>query len=271
MSDEISRERRPSFLRTWFLFDSVLGALILRELQGRYGRQNVGFLWVVFEPLLLASVVTTIHATQKHSFGASSSIQPFAFAVTGYCLLIIFRSNFGRAVSALPEAMPLLYHSQITPTDVMLARVICDTLGALMSFVILMTFGILIGLAEFPHRPLYLFLSIAELTTWSFGLALVVASYSHRYHVIHNLVPPITYFSFPLSGAFFTMSFLPPWAREYMAWNPMAGMFETARYGMFELASPDYMFPGYVIAHCMLSVYWGLFEIRRARKEIHVV
>jgi capsular polysaccharide transport system permease protein len=270
MSEEAAKERGWSLWRGWFLNQSVLRALILRELQSRYGRYNIGFFWVVVEPLILASIVTAIHAINRSKID-STSFDPFAFTVTGYCLLIIFRSNFGRSAGALNEALPLLYHAQITPVDVIMARVACDTFGALSAYLLLMGLGILLGLADFPVRPLYTFLAIAEICVWTFGLSMAVATYAHKYHVLQNFVQPISYFSFPLSGAFFTMSFLPVWAREYMSWNPLAGMFETARYGQFEMASADYMYPGYVIAHCMLSLYWGFFAIRRARRDIHVV
>lgn len=270
MTVDAIEQPRTSTWRSLLINRVVIRALILRELQSRYGRYNIGFLWLVAEPLMLASIVTLLHAVQHTKSAGSSSFEPYAFTVTGYCFLMIFRSNFGRAPGALNSAMPLMYHSQITPVDVMLARATTDTLGALSAYTLLMGVGILLGLAEWPVRPLYTFLAIAEFAVWSFGLALVVAAYSHKFHALHNFVPPVNYFSLPLSGAFFTMSFLPVGIRDYMTWNPMTGMFETARFGQFETASPDYMFHGYVIAHCAVSLYWGLLAINRARHDIHV-
>jgi len=270
MTGSVIDNEKPSLREAFATQRTVLHALILRELQGRYGRYNIGFMWMVFEPLILASIVTAIHVFRPDHFG-SSEIQPYPFTVIGYCLLIVFRSNFGRSSGALQDALTLMHHAHITPTDVVTARVVCDTFGALAAFTILMSLGILLGLAELPARPLYLFFAIFQIIVWSYGLSMVVAAYSHRYHVLHNFVQPISYFSFPLSGAFFTMNFLPSWARGYMAWNPMAGMFETARYGQFESASADYMFPGYVIAVCILVLYWGYFSLRHVRKDIHVV
>jgi capsular polysaccharide transport system permease protein len=105
---------------------------------------------------------------------------------------------------------------------------------------------------------------------WTFGLSLIVGAYSYGSHLVGRFVHPIAYFMFPLSGAFITMDFLPAWARPYMAWNPMMAMFETIRYGQFSNANPRYMFQGYVIAHCVLSLYWGLIALRHVRKHIHV-
>lgn len=271
MSSRAPGSKAPSFWQNWFTNESVLRALFLRELQTRYGRYNIGFMWVVIEPLILASIVTSIHWFKRGSFIEAGGFDPYAFTVTGYTLLIIFRSNFGRSSGALQDAMTLLYHRQITAVDVMVARFTTDTLGALGAYTLLMGVGILVGLAEFPHRPLYLFLAVFEISVWSFGLSMAVAAYTHKYHFLHNFVPPISYFSFPLSGAFFTMTFLPMWARDIMVWNPMAVMFETARYGQFEMASPDYIYTGYVIACCLLTVYWGFYSLNRVRRELHVV
>lgn len=269
MSGEATDRPRVSFWDASWQRQWVLRALILREFQARFGRHNIGFLWLVVEPLILASVITAIHSA-SHTNDIYGGIQPYPFTVIGYCLAIIFRNNFGRSEGVLGAAIPLLYHSQITPVAIMTARVICETIGTLTAFAILMTAGIMLGLAEFPIRPLYLFLAIAEISIWSLGLAWLIAAHTHTNHVVGRFVHPVAYFMFPLSGAFFTMDFLPPWAREYMAWNPMMGMMETARYGQFESASPDYMFPGYVIAHCAFTVYWGLLSLRRVRRHIHV-
>ena len=36
---------------------NVIGALLMRELHTRYGRENIGYIWLILEPLTLASVI----------------------------------------------------------------------------------------------------------------------------------------------------------------------------------------------------------------------
>lgn len=255
-------------LGCWQVQIRVLGAMMLREIHARYGRSNVGFLWLIIEPLLLASVITLLHSvTMGHSEGG---MQPYPFTVIGYCFVIIFRNNFSRSESALTSNPSVLYHAQVTPTDIVLARMTADTFGIIVAFLVLLGGGILFDLAQWPARPLYLFLAAAEITVWTFGLSMATAAYCVKYHVLGRLVHPIAYFMFPLSGAFFTLDFLPFWAREYMAWNPLMLMFETARYGQFQSASAHYIDHAYVILNCAISLFLGLLAVRRVRPFIHV-
>jgi capsular polysaccharide transport system permease protein len=248
---------------------AVLGALIIRELQIRYGRDNLGFFWVFAEPMLLASVISTLHY-----FGTSSvphtGIGPFPFTLVGYCLFIIFRNTFNRAESAIDSARALMHHRMVTPLDIMMSLIAIEFVGCLASLTFLMAIGIALGIADFPARPLYLFAGAFLISWFAFALSLVIAGYTYGGHLLTRLVHPISYFMMPLSGAFVTMSFLPGWVRNYMAWNPMMAIFEIARYGQFEAASPNYMYFGFVIATCIVITYWGMVLIKQLRAKIHV-
>jgi capsular polysaccharide transport system permease protein len=247
---------------------AVVRALALRELQERFGRENIGYLWVVGEPMLLATVISLLHsAVAKAGDGGFS---PFTFMLTGYSIYIIFRNTFNRAESALHSSEALLYHGMITPFDIMLSKALVETLGCISALVILQTVGVMLGISEPPARPLYLIGAILLFAWWSFALSLIVAAYAYLSPLVGRLTHPTSYFALPVSGAFMTMSILPSWARSILEWNPMMTIFEMARYGQFEQAKDTYVFPTYVVAVATISTYWGLIEIRRIRKKIHV-
>lgn len=247
---------------------SVIRALALRELQQRFGRSNIGYLWVVAEPMLLASVVTALNSVVNHNLGVG--ISAFTFMLTGYSIYIIFRNTFNRAESALHTSGALLYHRMVTPFDIMVAKSLVETLGCLSAMAILQSVGIMLGLAEPPARPIYLFGAVALFAWWSFALSLIVAAYAYKSPLLGRLVHPISYFSLPISGAFVSVSILPAWTRPYMELNPMASVFEMARYGQFTQARDTYVHIDYVVASAVLATYWGLLAIRRIRKHIHV-
>ena len=248
---------------------SVINALALRELQHRYGRANIGYLWVIVEPLMLASVVTLIHSFVSH--GASSGgISPFTFTLTGYTIFIIFRNSFTRSDGVLRQYSSLLYHNMITPFDIMLSKSIVETLGCISALIVLQAMGIVLGVAGPPARLLSLIEAIALFSWWSFAWCLLAGAYTFHSPFLERLVHPASYFAMPLSGAFFTVTLLPPWARPYVLWNPMVPVFELARYGQFASYSDRYAQVGFVIACNCFFTYWGLLAIRRVRKDIHV-
>ena len=260
---------RPSLLAGLLPQHDVVRALILRELQSRFGRNNIGYLWMIAEPMMLASVITMLHFVVHIGYQAPG-MGPYPFTLLGYCLFIVFRNSFNRSEGVIEASKSVFYHAQITPLDLMLAKMIVETIGVLSALIILMAIGILAGVAEVPARPLCVFAAILAISSWTFGLALIIAAHTTTNHVLGHLVHPFSYFMVPLSGAFMTMAFLPGWAQRAMAWNPMMAMFELARFGYFHVATDRYVYPLYILVHCAIAIGWGLLAIRRVRSQIHV-
>lgn len=258
-----------SFRHAFSLQLNVIGALVLRELQGRFGRNNIGYLWMVGEPMMLATVISSLHAVSLTG-GAESGMAPFPFTLLGYCLFIIFRNNFNRGDHMLEASTPLLYHSMIKPLDIIMSKWIVDVVGPISSLILLMAVGVALGIADLPVRPLYIFLAAALISWLTLGMCMIVAAYTYESHFLSRFVHPFSYFMVPLSGAFVTMDFLPRWAQKFMAWNPMMSIFELARYGQFETASDKHFSFQFVLATCAITSYWGLIAVRRVRSRIHV-
>lgn len=257
-----------SFYEALTLQLDVIGALVMRELHTRFGRTNIGYLWLIGEPLLLATVIGSLHAFQPAHFG--SSIPPVPMSLLGYCVFIIFRGVVNRSESLLESNMPLMYHRMVSVTNLSIARLVIESAGCFCSFVILMGLAILLGYGEMPARPLYLFAGIGWMIWLSFAVGLNITAFTLDRPTAQRLVHPATYLMMPLSGAFVATEWLTPWLQNIMDWNPMAGLFEYARYGMFEGASDKHLFPGYVSACCAILTYTGLFGVRRVRNRIHL-
>jgi len=204
---------------------NIIGALVIRELHSRFGRHNVGFLWVIGEPLLLAFVIGSLHAFQPAHIG--SQMNPVAFAIIGYTIFIIFRGIFGRAESLLEANQTLLYHQMISILNLSVARVVVETAGCFCAMAILLGATISLGLCELPARPLYLLAAIGAMTLLAFGMGLIVTALSYERPTIGRLVHPVNYFMMPASGAFFAVDWLPPDWREIVLWNPMVIIFES--------------------------------------------
>lgn len=257
-----------SFYHSLILQLDVIGALVMRELHSRFGRSNIGYLWMVGEPLMLATVIGMLHAFQPGHLG--SSMPPVAFSLVGYCIFIIFRGIFNRAESLLESNLPLMYHRMISVLNLSVARTVVESAGCITTFVLLYGIAILIGYAELPARPLIAMAGIAWIIWLSFALGLNVTAITLDRPTLGRLVHPISYFMMPLSGAFVAMEWLPPYVQKAMDWNPMANAFEIIRYGMFDTASDQHLFPGYLTACCAFLTYAGLIGVRRVRNRIHM-
>ncbi len=246
----------------------VIGALVMRELHTRFGRNNIGYLWMIGEPLLLATVIGGLHFFQPGHIG--STMPPVAFSLVGYCIFIIFRGIFNRSESILETSLPLMYHRMISVLNLSVARAVVESAGCITTFVLLYGIAILTGYAELPARPLQAMAGIGGVIWISFALGLNVTTLTLDRPTLGRLVHPVSYFMMPLSGAFFAVEWLPPYLQQIMDWNPLCNAFEILRYGMFETASDQHLFPGYLTACCAFFTYTGLIGIRRIRNRIHL-
>ena len=70
-----------SLRASWAIQRRVIGALLMREVITRYGRHNVGVLWLVLEPLAFTIGVAALWTAT--GMGHGSSIPIVAFAITG--------------------------------------------------------------------------------------------------------------------------------------------------------------------------------------------
>src|SRR5712675_2345529 len=91
----------PSLLRSLAIQRRVLHALLMREIITRFGRENLGVLWLVVEPMLFTLGVATLWTAAGLHRG--SPIPLVAFAVTGYSSVLMWRNSANRACSAVVQ------------------------------------------------------------------------------------------------------------------------------------------------------------------------
>lgn len=267
------REIGPS--RTRPLYDAfqtqmrVIGALIMRELHTRFGRENIGYLWLIAEPMMLASVIGSLHMSGGHS-AYGSDIQPLPFTIVGYTTFIVFRGIVNRAEGAIEVNAPLLYHHMVTIVDIVLSRAVIEVAGCLLAYAILTIILTGLGLSQFPVRPIYTILAFMYISWVSIFHALIITAISHDNRTVGRLVHPYAYFMIPLSGAFFRMAWVPEPYRSLLLWSPLPHVLEIARYGQFRDADLKYVDFVYLTGVCMFFTWVGLTLVDLLRKKVHL-
>ena len=246
----------------------VMGALILRELHTRYGRENIGYLWLIGEPMMLASVMALLHHSGHEEFG--SDIKALPFTVLGYTTFIMFRGIVNRAEGTIEANAPLLFHHQVTIFDVVTARAILEACGTVSTYLVLSALLNSLGLMALPVRPLYLMLALLLMLWYSWAQSMIIVGVSHDNRLIERLVHPYSYFMIPLSAGFFQVSWLPEPYRTYIQWVPMPHIFELARYGQFRSANLKYFDGYYLVGVCVVLTWLGLVACRSARRRLHL-
>ncbi|KSB90018.1 ABC transporter [Caulobacter vibrioides] len=246
----------------------VVGALIMRELHTRYGRENIGYLWMIVEPMLLAVAVALLHGNSGGLH--AKDLQPVPFALGGYCVFMVFRSVIGRAESTIEANRPLLFHRSVTIFDMLLARAVLEGVATFAALAILLAGAWALGLAQPPARPLTFFAAYALMLWFAFALSLSICAASYLSKAVSKFVHPLTYIAMPISGAFFTLSWIPEPFRGWLVWSPLNQIFEMLHVGQFQSVDGVYLAPFYVVQWCLALTLAGLLALRALRPRVHL-
>lgn len=246
----------------------VLNALVIRELMVRYGHGNIGFFWLVAEPLLLTTGVimlwSVIYGSAKHGI----NIVPFA--LTGYSMLTLWRHTVFRAIKCFSDSYELLYHRWITPIDILVVRHFSETFGVLIAFFVVYIPLLLMDLTE-PIDDYLVFLGAWFLFSFfTFGVALIVASLSELSETVERFVNPIMYLLLPASGAFFMLAWLPRDVRDILELVPMVNATEMFRGGYLGGLVPTYWDAGYLFFCGLVANVAGLAMVGKAVTRLEV-
>jgi len=252
----------------WHIQRRVIGALMIRELVTRFGRENIGFLWIMVEPLLFAVLVGIVWRFMKGP--EEHGVSVIAFVASGYIPLTMFRNAVGRSVRVFSVNGSLMYHRQIKVLDFIFVRFLIEMIGAMMAYLFI---GILlVTIGEFPvPADLGIFLAGWFLYgLFSFSLCLVLAPLSEMSDVFEKIMPVTIYIAIPFSGTFTMTSWLTPEAQNVVNYSPFVHAMEMMRQGIFGdrvNAQWDALVP---LGASIVLILFGLVLCRRIRRELVV-
>jgi len=255
-----------SLAQSWRIQRRVIWALLLREILTRYGRHNIGFLWLFAEPMLFTLMVTALWTATKSVHGSSLPI--VSFAVTGYSSVLLWRNMPSRCVKALEPNLSLLYHRNVRPIDIFLSRLALEAIGATISFVFLILFFHFLGWLDYPEDILEVVAAWCMLAWFGGSLALFIGALSEQSETVEKLWHPAAYILFPLSGAAFLVDALPVEAQRYVLMLPMVHGVEFLREGYFGSKIIAHYDVGYMALLNTLLTVLGLAQIRKISRTV---
>ncbi|MGH8676390.1 MAG: ABC transporter permease [Burkholderiales bacterium] len=241
-------------------------ALLMREVITRYGRENLGVLWLVAEPMIFTLGVAALWTAG--GFQHLSNVPIVAFAVTGYSAVLLWRNCANRCVMAIESNYALLFHRNVKVFDLFLTRSILEIAGATASFAVLSVFFTFLEMMPLPIDLLQVIGGWLLLAWFGTALALVVGAGTAYSDVVEKLWGPVTYILFPLSGAAFMVDWLPPELREAVLILPMVHGTEILREGYFGNAVRTHYSAGYLVTSNLLLTLVGLHMVRDAARNV---
>ena len=244
----------------------IVGALIMREVITRYGRNNIGFLWMFFDPLLTTTIVVGLwYAVRAHEV---FSLPMIPFMITGYSLMRMWRTTSSRFIGAINANAGLLYHRNVRLFDVYLARFILDVAGMSIAFILLILLLVYIDLMRIPNDVLYMIFAWGLMAWFAFGLGLVIANLSERFQMFKKIWSNLGIVMMVGSGVFFLADHLPQKVREIALWVPMVHGSEMIRHAYFGDLIRTHENPSYLILWNLFLTFFGLLLLKKQSDEI---
>lgn len=257
---------RKTLRQSFAIQCNVIGALLLREVITRYGRHNIGAMWLFVEPMLFTLGVSALWSIAKiHAF---TNIPEIAFAITGYSSVLVWRNASARCLRAIEPNLSLMYHRNVKVLDIFVARILLELLGASASVCVLTVFFSLIGMMQWPVDLIPVLGGWLLLCWFATALGFTVGAISERSEAFERIWHVVTYLMFPLSGAGFMVQWLPSHFQKVVLWIPMVNGVEMIRKGYFGAIIKTYPDTEYLILVDLILTFVGLLMVRECGRRV---
>lgn len=246
----------------------VIGALMLRSAMARHGHENLGFFWIVGEPIFLTAGVMAMWSATGQGHGGEVGVIPFA--LTGYTYITLWRHLVGRATRALTYNASLLYLTPVKPLDILISNAILEIFAELSAFTVVYIPLALVGLAPVAHDPLLSLTGYFLLGWFGFAFSLIILGISELAESSDKFIQPIMYITLPLTGLFSMVDWLPSKAQDILMWSPLVSGIEMFRGGIFSPDVPIHYDAWYMVTWCLALTAIGLPFCEYVQRRIQV-
>lgn len=259
--------RADSVWAGWAIQRRSILALMKRDLMMRYGRDNIGFVWVILEPMILTCGVMIIWSA---SGSYRNGITAVEIVLTGYMPLTLWRHLTGPVVNLFHNSWPLLYHRKISLLDLTIARqgleLIATTAALVVVWGVLSISGLISEVAKWDLFLLGWFMMAAI----GAGFGALIAALTEVTETVERFIQPFQYLNIPISGAFFMVDWLPTWAQRVISYHPLVHCYEVFRAGFFGDALVTHYDLTYFFQCAFGVVFIGIAAVAAVRARVRL-
>lgn len=256
-----------SLRRGWRVQWRCLHALMIREMMVRYGRENVGFLWVILEPMILTAGVLALWSVLKS--GYEHGVHIISLVLTGYMPLTLWRHIGQSGIYAFRRSSGILYHRHVSLLDAMYCRIVLEFAGTTCALVVVYIVLYLAGVVAPVVDPTLVVAGWMGMACLAAGLAVMFAVLTEWSETAERFIAPFQYLMLPISGVFFMVDWLPSVAQQVIWYNPPVHTYEMFRAGFFGDSVQTHYTWWYPYLWGLGLTAAGLWGIEKVRDRIH--
>ncbi|MEY8842032.1 ABC transporter permease [Cribrihabitans sp. XS_ASV171] len=253
--------RSAATARQRFIFPRAVMALILREMSTTYGRSPGGYIWALAEPIGGIVLLTAIFGLITRSPPLGTNF-PLYFA-TGVLPFMMYQTTSAKVGAAIHYSRQLLAYPSVTYVDAIIARLILNvltqiTVALILLFVIVILYGVRLNV-DFITCARGMALAVAL----GVGVGLVNCYLMSMFPIWQFVWAVMNRPLFLISGIFFLVDRLPPQARDWLLYNPVAHPIMLFRRGIYDTYDAYYVSEVYVYMIALVLSALGMLLLYR--------
>ena len=244
----------------------AIAALMLREMNTRYGRTPGGYVWAILEPLGMIILLGFAWSLLARSPSLGTSF--LLFKATGFMVLQTFTVLGGQIGQSLLFSKRLLWYPRVSWIDAILARFLLNA-AVVCAVTTLIIGGILIYEGLNPviaWGPVFLAMGMAA--GMGLGVGCLNCYLFMRIPVWQQVWAILTRPLFLISGVIILYEDMPQLAQQVLWYNPILHLTGWMREGFYPMYRPEYISAVYVGVWIVVPMTLGLLLLRRHHRDL---
>lgn len=241
----------PTVAQRIEVYVHVLRALMLRDMRTRFGGSMWGYLLQVLWPVTHVGIITVAMASRGVSSPIGNSV--LIFVATGAFPALAFQYIGREIMKGVLLNKPLTYYPQVRMFDVMVSRVIVETVGSFIGLFIIFSLLAVLHLNPLPIDGVEAICGYGAAILLGIGVGTINAAivvFFPGWMIGFIIVQLGLYLT---SGVYFLPNFMPDKVYEIMKWNPLTQIIEWVRLGYYHELT--------VHVDKVYTILWGLTSL----------
>jgi lipopolysaccharide transport system permease protein len=258
-----SRGWVPINFRELWLYRELLFFLTWRDLKVRYKQTALGALWAIVQPVFTMAVFSLFFG--RLAKVPSDGIPYPLFALSGLIPWQLFAYALTQSSNSVVANKNLVSKVYFPRLIVPLAAVLSGLVDFCIAFGVLLVMFVFYGFVPSPALvmiPLALILTILS----ALAVGLWLSALNVRYRDVQYTIPFLTQFWMFCTPIAYPSSLIPEQFRVVYGLNPMAGVVECFRWGLFGQRAGSFSLIGVSTFVVLLAFVGGLAYFRRVEK-----
>ena len=248
--------------RRWW---QAVAALILREVEGTFGRSPGGYLWTILEPAAGIAIMSIVFnfVLRMPPLGANFPL----FFASGILPFLFYTTVGTKLASAIQYSRPLLSYPALTFTDALLARLALNSMTQILVFAIVIGTILMVWDLRLTVDWIAIGTAFGMLLSLTFSVGTLNCFLSARFPVWVQIWAVLNRPMFLVSGVLFLPEHVPVPYRDVFLLNPLVHVISQFRKGLYAYYDAPFCNPVYVfVVSIGLGAMGLLLLIRNSQK-----